>query len=219
MSPIQCIFTLAYIGVTFRLVSSQGFAAILDAGATGLNGDRNKFSANKGLEGVNIIRNFNRDPNAPQPDVVAPGFSNFLNNGFGNGGFNAGGGMGGLSGGGMSGGFGGNGLGGGMGGAFGGGNMASALSGNLGMGQNSLRETGGPSVNMPGGSDSYGGGQSQSSYSGGDAGGGEGYGGGGPNAGYGGYPGRGGFSGYWEPGVRPVPLALQGWGLCKYCSS
>ncbi|XP_055347151.1 nascent polypeptide-associated complex subunit alpha, muscle-specific form-like [Paramacrobiotus metropolitanus] len=34
-----------------------------------------------------------------------------------------------------------------------------------------------------------------------------------PNAGYGGYPGRGGLSGYWEPGVHPVPLAMQGWGL------
>ncbi|XP_055351274.1 uncharacterized protein LOC129597660 [Paramacrobiotus metropolitanus] len=34
-----------------------------------------------------------------------------------------------------------------------------------------------------------------------------------PNAGYGGYPGRGGYSGYWEPGVRPIPLAMQGWSL------
>lgn len=67
-----------------------------------------------------------------------------------------------------------------------------------------------------GGLDSTGGRSGYGNGYGGDDDGGSGsYGGGGANAGYGGYPGRGGYSGYWEPGVKPVPLAMQGWGLCK----
>ncbi|XP_055351155.1 proline-rich protein 12-like [Paramacrobiotus metropolitanus] len=130
-------------------------------------------------------------------------------------------GVGGLSfGGGAAPGFGGNGFGGaGFGGAgFGGpggfgGASGIPFGGRQGGGgmlsQGSVPGMGGPSSSMP--DSPYSGGSSMGGYGGG--GGGGGYGSSGPSAGYGGYPGRGGFSGFWEPGVKPVPLALQGWGL------